>query len=58
MAAATFEQRYTPFIILILVAARVLVSGLWATGRAGGSNTVNAGPALEAGQYQWKLITT
>jgi TRAP-type mannitol/chloroaromatic compound transport system substrate-binding protein len=58
MAAATTEQRYTPFIILALVAALVLVIALWATGRAGASKSVAAGPVLEAGQYQWKLVTT
>jgi TRAP-type mannitol/chloroaromatic compound transport system substrate-binding protein len=58
MAAASAEQRYTPFIILALVAALVLVIALWATGRAGESKSVSAGPALEAGQYQWKLVTT
>lgn len=59
MAAATTEQRYTPFIILALVAALVLVIALWATGRAGAGKNVAAGPALEAGQqYQWKLVTT
>lgn len=58
MAAATTEQRYTPFIILALVAALVLVIALWATGRAAAGKSVAAGPALEAGQYQWKLVTT
>ena len=58
MAAASTEQRYTPYIILALVAALVLVIALWATGRAGESKGVTAGPALEVGQYQWKLVTT
>ena len=49
MAAATTEQRYTPFIILALVAALVLVIALWATGRAGASKSVATGPAMEAG---------
>jgi TRAP-type mannitol/chloroaromatic compound transport system substrate-binding protein len=58
MGAASTEQRYTPYIILALVAALVLVIALWATGRAGESKSVTAGPALEVGQYQWKLVTT
>ena len=58
MAAASTEQRYTPYIILALVAALVLVIALWATGQAGESKSVTAGPALEVGQYQWKLVTT
>ncbi len=58
MATATIERNYTPFIILALVAALVLVLGLWATGRAGDGAAVAVGPELEAGQYQWKLVTT
>lgn len=58
MAASSFEQRFTPFIVLALVAALVLVLGLWATGRAGESQAVGSGPEMVAGQYQWKLVTT
>ena len=58
MAGASFEQRYTPLIILALVAALVLVVGLWASGRAAQTDTVAAGPGMLAGQYQWKLVTT
>lgn len=58
MAAGSVEQRYTPLIILLLVAALVLVLGLWATSRAREGNAVTAGPAQEVGKYQWKLITT
>ena len=58
MAAGSVEQRYTPLIILLLVAALVLVLGLWATSRAREGDAVTAGSALEVGKYQWKLITT
>jgi TRAP-type mannitol/chloroaromatic compound transport system substrate-binding protein len=58
MAAASWEQRFTPLIILVLVAALVLVLGLWATGRAAETTAVAAGPQMVAGQYQWKLVTT
>ncbi len=58
MAGASFEQRYSPFIILSLVAALVLVLGLWASGRAAQTDSVAAGPEMLAGQYQWKLVTT
>ena len=58
MAAASFERRFTPLIILALVAALVLVLGLWATGRAGESQAVAAGPDVAQGQYHWKLVTT
>ncbi len=58
MAGASFERRYTPFIILALVAALVLVLGLWAVERTRKTDSVAAGPAMLAGQYQWKLVTT
>jgi len=58
MAGASFEQRYTPLIILALVAALVLVVGLWASGRGAQKDAVVAGPEMQAGQYQWKLVTT
>jgi TRAP-type mannitol/chloroaromatic compound transport system substrate-binding protein len=55
------EQRYTPFIILALVAALVLTIGLLATDRAGESG----GPDDAAGvssagteRFAWKMITT
>lgn len=58
MAAGSVEQRYTPLIILLLVAALVLVLGLWATSHAKEGDAVTAGPAHQVGKYQWKLITT
>jgi TRAP-type mannitol/chloroaromatic compound transport system substrate-binding protein len=58
MAGASFEQRYTPLIILALVAALVLVVGLWASGRGAQRDAVVVGPEMQAGQYQWKLVTT
>ena len=58
MAAGSVEQRYTPLIILLLVAALVLVLGLWATSRATEGESVISGPALEVGKYQWKMMTT
>ncbi|MDH4039948.1 MAG: TRAP transporter substrate-binding protein [Gammaproteobacteria bacterium] len=58
MATSPAEKRYTPFIILALVAALVLVLGLWATGRAGEGHAVAAGPEAVQGQYHWKLVTT
>ena len=35
MTAASAEKRFTPIIILVLVAALVAVVGLWATDKAG-----------------------
>jgi TRAP-type mannitol/chloroaromatic compound transport system substrate-binding protein len=55
-----FERRHTPAIILALLAALVLVVGLWVTDRAGRTGAVSA---VEAGangrpEYEWKLVTT
>jgi TRAP-type mannitol/chloroaromatic compound transport system substrate-binding protein len=54
------ENRYTPLVILVLVAALVATIGLWATDRAGGkpgqNSPVSAGASGE--QYHWKMITT
>ncbi len=36
MGNTATEKRYTPLIILLLVAALVATMGLWATDRAGG----------------------
>lgn len=58
MAAGSLERRYTPLIILLLVAALVLVLGLWASGLAKDGEAVSSGPAMEVGKYQWKMVTT
>jgi TRAP-type mannitol/chloroaromatic compound transport system substrate-binding protein len=56
------EVRYTPLLILLLVAALVAVVALWATDKAGSgpaggvSGTAASGPS-EA-QFHWKIITT
>lgn len=56
------EKRYTPMIILLLVAALVVVVGMWATDKA-----ANGGPAGSTGDslsqnslqtFHWKIITT
>lgn len=55
------STRYAPLIILLLVAALVLVTGLWArdAGRVtrGSSNAGAAGGSQQA-QYHWKIVTT
>ena len=45
MDHASREQRYTPFIILVLVAALVATLGLWATEESRGTS----GPATGQG---------
>jgi TRAP-type mannitol/chloroaromatic compound transport system substrate-binding protein len=60
MAAASFEKRFTPLIILVLVAMLVLVLGLWATqrGSEGVSDSFIAGSGEDVQQFHWKLVTT
>lgn len=62
MGQAPTETRYTPFIILLLVAALVATIGLWATDRAGmyQGDHVNGmvGPAGGTEHFEWKMITT
>lgn len=55
------SPRYTPVIILLLLAALVLTLGLWATDRS--SQTVAAFSETTSGkqaqkQYRWKMVTT
>lgn len=61
MATAATERRLAPLIILALVAALVLVLGLWAAEKAGGGQPQRAvegaaGAATES--IEWKLVTT
>lgn len=62
MGQAPTETRYTPFIILLLVATLVATIGLWATDRAGmyQGDHVNGmvGPAGGTEHFEWKMITT
>jgi TRAP-type mannitol/chloroaromatic compound transport system substrate-binding protein len=61
MATGSLERRYTPLIILLLVAALVVVIGLWATDRAGAPNPGHDSGREAAGsdqRFQWKLVTT
>ena len=63
MGNASSEQRYSPFIILALVAALVATLGLWASSEFRRGSTVD-GPsagsdmARVAERYEWKMITT
>jgi TRAP-type mannitol/chloroaromatic compound transport system substrate-binding protein len=56
------EQRFTPFIILALVAALVLTIGLWASEKAresgGADEPAGSAPAAWAEHFEWKMITT
>jgi len=60
MATDSLEKRYTPLIILLLVAALVTALGLWAMDRAGSAGREgDNGAAVSAGeQFRWKLVTT
>jgi TRAP-type mannitol/chloroaromatic compound transport system substrate-binding protein len=64
MPQSRTERRYTPAIILFLLAALVLVIGLWAAERAGGVSAlagrdgVQVGSGGEQAHYSWKIVTT
>ena len=60
MPTGSLERRYSPLIILLLVAALVAVTGLWATDRAGSIGAASE-QAVESGsqqQFHWKMVTT
>ena len=61
MAKGTIEKRYTPLIILLLVAALVAVLALWAVDKAGtAASVVDAEEGADRSRetFQWKLVTT
>jgi TRAP-type mannitol/chloroaromatic compound transport system substrate-binding protein len=60
MSPSRFESRYSPAIILALLAALVLVSGLWVVdhGRTDKAGPAENGNASEAEVISWKLVTT
>ncbi len=61
MATGSSEKRYTPLIILLLVAALVAVIGLWATDRAGAPTPGQDSERKATGsaqRFEWKLVTT
>ncbi len=63
MAASPFERRYTPAIILFLLAALVVVIALWASERSGGIGALAGRDGVQAGsgdqaRYNWKIVTT
>ena len=61
MGTASLEKRYTPLVILLLVAALVTVLGLWVADRVGADNSErNTAVVTEstAEQFHWKLVTT
>jgi TRAP-type mannitol/chloroaromatic compound transport system substrate-binding protein len=66
MGNSSREKRYSPLIILALVAALVVTLGLWASQRAGekrgefGRTEGAKHPGVEpaAAHYEWKMITT
>jgi TRAP-type mannitol/chloroaromatic compound transport system substrate-binding protein len=61
MATASLEKRYSPLIILLLVAALVAVLGLWAVDRAGTVQDAVASAGTTdkpGGTFHWKIVTT
>ncbi len=60
MAEPVAASRYSPLIILALVAALVVTIGLWARDRAGGAVATGGGTTAHAAgeAIEWKMITT
>lgn len=60
MSKSAFESRYSPAIILGLLAALVLVLGLWAVDRGGETKAATASVSRTDSQniIEWKLVTT
>jgi TRAP-type mannitol/chloroaromatic compound transport system substrate-binding protein len=65
MPDTSVEKRYTPLIILLLVAALVATLAMWAVERAGAERgarqehaTADVGSGGEQKHYQWKMVTT
>jgi TRAP-type mannitol/chloroaromatic compound transport system substrate-binding protein len=60
MGKVSTEKRYSPLIILLLVAALVATLGLWAAQRVGEtrSNRGDASAGATGEHYKWKMVTT
>jgi TRAP-type mannitol/chloroaromatic compound transport system substrate-binding protein len=58
MGQAPTETRYTPFIILLLVAALVATLGLWAADRVDKGQVNNLATTGTTEHFEWKMITT
>ncbi len=60
MAVSRFESRFTPLIILGLLAALMLVAALWVLERAGVNSATQAqrSAVTEGEQFRWKMVTT
>jgi len=61
MTQSNLERRYSPLIILLLIAALVAVVALWAVDRAGSVTNVTRGVGDATGSgdtYHWKIVTT
>ena len=58
MGQAPTETRYTPFIILLLVAALVATLGLWAADRSDKGQVNNLATTGNTEHFEWKMITT
>ncbi|MEP5765839.1 MAG: TRAP transporter substrate-binding protein [Halieaceae bacterium] len=59
MNQSRFERRYTPIIILLLLALLVLVSALWVLERSKTATTAErVEERTDAGAFRWKMVTT
>jgi len=62
MGTASLEKRYTPLVILLLVAALVVVFGLWAADQAQEDRGFSHPGAIDGQvsneRFEWKMVTT
>ena len=59
MTTSGFERRYSPLIILALLALLVTTIALWTLDRVAGTGGQQSGPAQsEADVIRWKMVTT
>ncbi len=58
MGQAPTETRYSPFIILLLVAALVATLGLWAADKSDKGQVNNLATTGSTEHFEWKMITT
>jgi len=54
-----FERRFLPVVVILLMAALVLVVGLWAVDSSDQTRTLSVvNSSIDEPDYRWKLVTT
>ena len=58
MSTTAFERRYSPLVILVLLALLVITLGLWTLDRVGRGKSVGSDAAGAGEVIRWKMVTT